>query len=138
MHNSIMDSLIILDDEISDPKEQTEGKRNNKRSTRPDTSRSPRAKRPRLQSPIVSQKSFRKSESFDLSEFLSWLKSNRHLCTIEGDTVKICEFLYKVRIENPSINKIFLPLVENGEEVNPHFFRYRTTSVSERFFYFST
>jgi hypothetical protein len=58
IHSDIMDGLIILDDEISDPKEQTETKGNNKRSKRQDTSRSARAKRPRLQPPIIFEKVF--------------------------------------------------------------------------------
>jgi hypothetical protein len=73
IHSDIMDGLIIFDDEISDPKEQTETKGNNKRSKRQDTSRSARAKRPRLQPPIIFEKLFRKSESLNRQEFLFWL-----------------------------------------------------------------
>ncbi len=65
---------------------------------------------------------FRRSKSFNRPEFLLWLESNQHLCTIKGGASNICELLDKVRIENPAFNKIFLAFAENGEKVNPHFF----------------
>jgi hypothetical protein len=68
IHSDIVDSPIVFDDEIKDSKDK---KGKNKRSKRPDTSISPRAKRSRLQpSSITSSKVFRKSESFDHAEFL--------------------------------------------------------------------
>jgi hypothetical protein len=71
---------------------------------------------------IVFPKCFRKSESFDRPEFLLWLESNPHLYSIKGGASNICELLDMVRIENPALNKNFLPFAENDEKVNPYFF----------------
>ena len=109
-------SSFISDDEIKDSKDE---KINTKL---PNVSRSPVAKRTRLQTQsAVSSETFRKSESFDRPEFLKWLESNEHLRIIQGGRSNICEILDAVRKENSGLNKIFLAFANNGEVVNPHF-----------------
>jgi hypothetical protein len=120
IHSDFVDGPVFFDDEMKDSNER---KGKNKRSKRPDNCISPRAKRSCLRPPsIITSENFRKSETFQNPEFLLWLKSNQHLRSIKGGKSKICEWLDKVRIENPMLNKLFLAFVQNGEKVNPYFF----------------